>query len=274
MAATIAGIVCEEIVDQFQEQVDILEGPSARKGYLCNWTDRFTVAIGLLGYSHATSIGAGITIKSGLPYPEVPTMYAARVMIEPRGKPFQGPYQIAWPQCIVWCEYRIMPWSFGGTDDQFNQFGGPWIFAEQQLSSSCEWITVPGRGTRFATSGKPTGQDYGFRLAIVDMIVTLHRVPYLPTNQVLGLAGYCNTGTLFGVAPGKLLFNGCDTHRTNSSDGTYNNDCTFKFAARSQRWDYAYDVTTGAWDQVQTPGGSPFVPNTDLSVAIPSVFGY
>jgi hypothetical protein len=274
VALTINGVVCQEIVDQFAESFDLLEGPAARKGFLCDWTDRYRVAIGLLGYAHATAIGAGITLLVGASYPELPTLYAHDITIEPKGQPFQGPAQIAWPKCIVWANYRAMQWSFTGLDDQLNQFGGPWVFAEQQLSSSVEWITVPGRATKFAGSGKQTGQDYAFRIAICDMIVTLHRVPYLPTNQVLGLAGSINNASLFGVGTGKLLFNGCETHRTTSSDGTYNNDVTFKFAARTQRWDYAFDPSVGAWDQVQNSGGTPFVPSTDLSIAIPSVFGY
>ncbi len=45
----INGVNCQEIVADFSEEYDILKGPSAKKGFICLWADRFTVANGLLG---------------------------------------------------------------------------------------------------------------------------------------------------------------------------------------------------------------------------------
>jgi len=47
MAITINGVSCEEIVHNYGEGAT-LQGLSSRKGYLCDWDDRFTVAKGLL----------------------------------------------------------------------------------------------------------------------------------------------------------------------------------------------------------------------------------
>lgn len=276
MAITINGIVCQEIVDQFSEQFDLLNGPTAKKGFLCNWGDRYTVAVGLLGLNYSQSIGVGITIHTPMPYPEISTMYANRIEIEPKGPPTQGTHQLQYPQCIVWCYYQCLPWSFSGLDDPSGQNSlGAYIYAEQQMDSSVEWVSVPGRYTKFATGGKPTGSDYGFRLAIVEMLITIHRMPYLPSTQVLSLSGYINNQTFLGVKAGYLLFNGTRTHQTRSTDGTINTDVTYSFSARSQRWDYAYNPAKPGWDQVlDSATGQPFIPSTDLSVAIPQAFQY
>lgn len=276
MATIINGIYCDEIIEGFGEAVDFKEGPSAKKGFICNWNDRFTVARGLLGANNAVSVGGFITVKTPAPYPEQAYMYAHTIEIEPKGQPFQGTYQTAWPKAIIWCHYKSLQWAFSGFDDPGgqNQFpGANFIYAEQQINSSAEWLTVPGHSTLFKTSGKPTGQDYGFRMAIVDMIITFHRVPYLPAAQDFALAGFINNALFLGVATGKCMFNGYQTHQTRNSDGTVTTDVTANYQARSVRWDYSFDGVAGAWDQVVMPDGStPFIQTADLESTIPSSY--
>ncbi len=174
----------------------------------------------------------------------------------------------------MWTYYNCMPWSFGTEDDAFNQIA-PYIYAEQQLNSSCEWVTVPGRGTKFQSTGNSTGADYGFRLAIVDLVITLHRVPYLPSAAVLAAAGSINSIPYLGVNTGQLLFNGSQTHRTHTTNGTSSTDVTYLFAARSQPWDFAFNPASGAWERVVSAnGGNPFIPAIDLSQIIPSTYSF
>ncbi len=270
----INGVNCQEIVADFSEEYDILKGPSAKKGFICLWGDRFTVANGLLGLTETASIGGLITLFTPAPYPQIPTMYANRIEIEPKGPPIQSSPQLAYEACIVWTYYNCMPWSFGTGDDAFNQIA-PYIYAEQQLNSSVEWVTVPGRATKFVSSGNSTGQDFGFRIAIVDLVITLHRVPYLPSAQVLASAGSINTTTYLGVGPGQLLFNGSQTHRTHTTNGTSSTDVTYLFAARQYPWDWALNPKTGQWEQVVAAiGSSPLIPAIDLSQIIPSTYSF
>jgi len=280
MATIINGIYCDEIVDGFREAVDFKDGPTARKGFICNWADRFTVARGLLGANNAVHVGGLITIFTPARYPEIPYMYAHTIEIEPKGQPFQGTYQTSWPKAIVWCNYKCMQWAFAGIDDPGaqNQFpGANYIYAEQQMNSSAEWLTVPGHSSLFKSSGKPTGQDYGFRMALVDIIITFHRVPYLPAAQAFSLAGSINSGVFLGVDVGKLMFNGYQTHQTHNTDGTVVTDVTANYQARSVRWDYSFDPLAaggaGAWDQVVKPDGTtPFIESADLSATVPGAF--
>lgn len=273
MAITINGITCEEIVAGFSEQVDITQGPSARKGFLCDWADRYAVAQGLLGLASATSIGGSITLLAPAQYPEIPTTFCRTVEIQPVGSPTQGPIQLQYPKCIVWANYTTMPWTF----QAFTQLNAanPFTFAEQSISSSVEWITIPGIATRWAGTTRSTGQDYGIRVALVDLQITIHFMPYLPTAQAYLYTGLINNAVYLGAATGQLLYNGCQSRQGAVSDGTFTQDVTYSFTWRSVRWDYAYDAVTGTWKQVTgTDGSTPFISSVDFSQIIPTYYHY
>ena len=106
----IGPIVAQEIVEGYEESVDLQTGPRARKGFLVPWVDRFWVTIGLLGLSRTTSIGGLITLETPLQHPELTTTYAHTVEIQGVGAPFQGPNQIAYDKCILWVNYQTLPW--------------------------------------------------------------------------------------------------------------------------------------------------------------------
>lgn len=275
MPITVNGIVCEEIVDGFEENFDIIQGPAARKGFLCDWTDRYKVVVGLLGLSHATSIGGGITLNTPAQYPEIATTYAHRISVQPVGPPFQGPVQIAWPKCIVWAEYRTAPWSF----QPFNQIDGgtPFIFAEQRLSSSSEMLQIPGAGCKWATSGLYLTQPAGIRLVLIEMEITIKELPYMPSPEVFAAAGKINNAPYLGVAAGSLLFQGVSTQQRAVSDGTFVQEASYRFTARSVRWDYQYDPAQQAFDQVLfkfSLGGQPIISSIDFSIIIPAEYTY
>ncbi len=283
MAMYIGGILCEEIVANFREAFHLIDGPTADKAFICNWTDRFTVARGILGLNTALTIGGFITIHVPLRYPEIPYMYAYQIAIKGVGAPFQGPYQIAFPYAVIMVNYKCTPWAFAGLDDPGGQNqidpSSPYIYAEQEISSSAEMLTVPGKYAFFESSHNASLIPYGFRVALVDLSITLHRLPYLPTPQALNYAGMINNAPFLGVSTGKLMFNGMTTHQTHSTDGTVNTDAAFKFQARSVPWDYGYDGVAGSFDRVvraaSGPGATtPFIESTDLSVVIPGAYFY
>ena len=95
-----------------KRHVDLQQGPSARKGFLVPWVSRFQVAIGFLGLSKTTSIGGLITLNTPLAHPELTHAYAHSVEIQGVGAPTQGGNQLAYDKCIVWVNYKMLPWSF------------------------------------------------------------------------------------------------------------------------------------------------------------------
>jgi hypothetical protein len=258
--------------------VDFHEGPSGRKGFICNWGDRYTVANGLLGINKATTILGLITVNAPMAWPENALMYCHSVEFEPKGPPTQGAKQLQWQKVIVWANYKCTPWNFSGIDDPTGQNEFPnanYIYAEQQMNSSVEILTVPGRATRFRSNpNHTTGTDAGFRLSLVEIIITYHRVPYLPSAQAFQLAGAINNQPFLGVNTGQLMFNGYQTHQTRNTDGTVTTDVTAGFTARSLRWDYGFDPVAGAFDQIVMPDNvTPFIQAQDLSQTVPLGFG-
>lgn len=276
MAVTIGGVLCQELVNEFDETVELLGGPSANKVYLCDWASRYKVAVGILGLASTTKIGGVITLQTPMPYPEIPTTYAHSVRIKGVGPPFQGARNVAFPFAKVYASFRTMPWSFNPGDSAFTGFG-PFVYAEQKMSSSCEWLHIPGYGCKYSPSGLYLNQPAQIRLVIVTMQISIKQLPYMPSDTVLTSAGLINNAPYLGVNTGSLMFDGCDTTTTAVSDGTYTISADYRFLARNIRWDYQYnpDFTVHDFEQVQFKGGStPLISAIDMSTIIPTQYTY
>ncbi len=278
MSLTIGGILCEEVVADFGEAYDLIDGPTATKAVICNWSDRFTVAQGFLGLNTTVLLGGFITIKVPMRYPEIPYMYAYQIAIKGIGPPYGSSPQMAFPYAMIMVNYKCTPWSFSGIDDQFNQIDPttPLLYAEQSIKSSAEWQEIPNKNSKFEASGNVNLNRYNYKHSIVDMVITFHQIPYLPSNQALTYPGFLNDRLFLGVQPGCLRFDGMDSRRTHSTDGKSTSDVTLTFQARYIRWDYEWDSTPGAqtFARVVKPNGDPFQPLVDLSVVLPAAFRY
>lgn len=252
MSTTINGVVCEEIVSQFSESFDFEAGVQCRKGFLCSWDDRYAVVTGLIGIASSPVVNGAITLNASSPWPELSLAFCRNVSVEPVGRYYEGAEQIAFPQCIVWATYGTLPW-FQNSAVQIDPTNP--LYAEQTLDVSVEYITIPGRALKFS-GGQPVGMDYGVRVALVDMSITFHWLPYVPTNAILA-AGKINETLFLGVNPGHLLFNGVRTTYSQQVDGSSSQDATYSFTFRPiARWDYGLCAETGTWLQIQTMTGS------------------
>ncbi len=257
MARTINGILCDEIIPGYNESAD-QRGVSSRKGYLCNWSDRFTVARGLLGLSSSTGVGGAITLTVPSPHPELYNCYCTSVEFEGKGTPYQGATQLAYPKVIVWATYGTLSYNWGPWQMNIDP-ATPFLFAEQEIDVGVEVVTIPGQSLRFSGGTTKLDQDFGLRIPIVDLKITLHRVPYLPGQAIIAKAGAINDATYLGVAAGQLLFNGAHNRGQLMSDGVYTQDITYSFTARGYPWDYAYNATASAWQKVVKASGSDFI---------------
>lgn len=288
MAVTIAGITCQECVADYNESYDVIQGPAAQKVYLCPWANRFTVIHGILGLSSSPLPGGLITLKLPMAYPELAaestnllaSMYARNVVCTGVGPPVQGTSNIAFTDARIVVAFGNFPWTFEGID--YNQLDPtkPYIYIEQHIDFSAEWITVPGSSV-YVTPAATTiplnqaGQgQWGFFSPTATMTLTMKQVPYLPAPAVLNaLQAPINSATYLGVAPGYLMFGGGQDIRTKSSDGTQTSDFTVSFMYRPiAPWDYVY--VNGVWAQVTTSAGpgNPIIARSDLSTIIPSAY--
>lgn len=275
MSVTINGITCEEIVRDYQESAEIGTGISSRKGYLCDWNSRFAVAQGLLGFTSAAGKNGPVTVTTGMRHPELAYCFVRAVEFEPKGKPTRGAYQTAWDKCIVWASFgpaRNLQWGAVGFGDGTHGF----IYAEQKIATSCEWVTIPGRRLKFYTSNETIKTETGFRIGIAEIEITLHDLPYFPDYTVFNMTGQVNNAPFLGVATGKLVFNGVTTQESASSTGVYTLEATYSFTARTQRWDYGFDGLTNTWDLMVSVGGTHTSPITlaDFSVIFPAGYYY
>ena len=275
MAITINGIVCEEIVANFGEEFDLAQGPRCIKGYYCAWPDRYTVVVGLLGLSTTVSIGGVITLETPAQYPQLATAYCTSVRVEPKGVPFQSSPQLAWPNCIVWAEYRPVPWSFAGIDYMQIDPTAPLIYARQNFDLSMQYYEVAGRSLLYSGKTYGPGQSWSFPCPILNMEVTLIRMPYLPAQNVIAAAtaGPLNSGTFLGCPDGTVMFTGFKNQQTFDSAGNFTQDGTFSFSYRPvAAWDYAFDGKSGSWLQLKTITGAVVMQRTDLTVLFPGYY--
>lgn len=274
MAIVINGVVCQELVNGYTEGVNIQQGPFARKGFLCPWANRFQVAIGLLGLANTTGIGGVITLEFPAQHPELPTTFAHSVDIQGVGSPTEGTKQLQFPNAIIWCNYQTMPWTF----QPFQQIdpSTPFVYAEQRLSSSLEYIQIPGAAATWSTTGFPLQQEFSYRTVLIDMQITIRNMPYMPSPASLTYGGTVNQATYLGVAAGQLMFMGIDTYSGAASDGSLQQEATYKFTARSIPWNYQYNPDPGSgghkFDLVKF-NGNPLIPLTDFTQIIPTTYG-
>lgn len=270
MALFVNGILCQEIVRQYEESADWDKGPMGTKGFLCRWIDRFTVANGLLGLATATTVGGVITLNLPMKHPELNSAYVRAIEIEPKGPPIQGPVQLAFSNCIIWAHYGCIPWSFSGINLGNIDPATPLIYAKQNINIVTEVKTIPGAKAYFQSLNKPTGMDYGFPVCIVEMEITFMHVPYLPSQQVLQLSqNPINEVTFLGCAPGTVFFLGMKSDQSFDTSGSFDQNLTMAFKYRPiAPWDQDWNGT--AWDTVLgSQGGDPLIGRSDLNQLIP-----
>lgn len=277
----INGIACNELVSEFAEGIGD-RGPWARKGYICAWTDRFTLANGMLGLSsHVGGPGGPITITRPYIYPESSNLYAREIDIQGVGKPFQGPKQLAWDFAIVRVNFGVPTWGAATGDDPFGSNsidpGMPFIYATQELDFSTEWVTIPAKDEKGKSAlkfgnGNPMHTDWGFQLARADMSITLHKFPWMPAQAIMSaLTKQFNDAIFLNCEIGKCRFNGAKLNRTASADGTFTQDLAYSFSYRPiAPWDYAFDPESGSWQRVLSVAtGNPLATYSDLTVLFP-----
>ena len=272
MALIINNILCEEIgrKDGLKEEIDIIRGPTARKGYLVEWDLRYQVASGLLGYTTGTLFN-NISLVLPQKYPEINGIYANHITIEPVGSPSQGINQIQWPYCIIWTEYSRLPW-LANPINELDQ-NTPILFATQRVSLSSEYVTIPGMNLKFASSGNSlTDQNYAFRMALMEYSLEYKQMPLLIDWTAMGkYIGTTNEHMFLNVPPGQVLFNGMTTEPTCTYNGTYTQDVAYSFTIRTVPWDYSYDSKAQVWDQVVgVASGNPVINRTDWTNILPN----
>ena len=126
----------------------------------------------------------------------------------------------------------------------------------------------------FLANGHKLYVPPSIRTTNIGMRITLHRVPFINAAVYINAGkNPINNATFLGVPAGYLLFNGADTQMQASTDGTYTQEITLDYTARSiLRWDEAFDPDGVSGPQQVRYNGAALITRSDLSLTIPSAY--
>jgi hypothetical protein len=280
MSATINGVSCDELVEGLSEGIHG-EGPVAVKKYLCDWSSRYAVANGLLGL--ATNSGGengSIVFGSGpARYPESPNLLAREVGIEGVGQPTQGTSQIQFPKAVITVNYGVTPWQPVVYPQMSFDPAQPFVYATQRISFTRETITIPNSQLYLANGNRLDDTPFGMPIPNAVLTLTLQRVPFLPSAATVwnAMRKPLNNATFLGIPAGYLKFEGLENNEEAMSDGTYSQQVTYTFVARSRlRWDETYDKDPAVTDPQQirrgSSAGTAILERSNLAALIPSAY--
>jgi hypothetical protein len=282
---TIGGVPAYELVEGFGEGYDLLSGPTARKAYLVNWTQRHAFAVGLLGLSNTQSVGGSIQLQTPLPYPELNTIYAKSIEVIPVGNPIQGPNQIAWPAAKVIANFSALPWSFSGLESPSAPYQNidpatPLVWCQQDITTSTEYQSVNTVGLVTAAGNLLKDLHWEMPIFRADISLTFLKMPYYPAQQIFTVGkSQMNSAKFLGLAPGYVMFMGSSQKESRDTAGNFTRDVTFNFTYRNLQWDYTWDGVGNpmagfppGFYQVKTTGGAPMIQSSDLNQLIPSAY--
>lgn len=225
----------------------------------------------LLGFRTLTG-GAGGTITSRGPHqhPLSPNLFCQSAIVT---EGFGGPalnangYPIYNGGAIIRATYR--PWLPSPVEMTPNELlqqidpSTPILWCTQELEGDVEPYSIPSIGLVFTDTGKPTNHPYRFLLPVMNMSLTYHKVPYMPTTVFRSMRGKVNSTTFLGAPQGYVLFKKYRTTRDVQSDGSIAQKLQLLFVERDSNtgayWNTLPRVNSSGtveWQQVKATGGS------------------
>ena len=277
-SATIAGVPCIELVRGNDEGIASGRGPELTKAYACNWADRFKVANALIGVTTVYTSGGPVSFDLPLRHPESPNAFARDVKITGRGKPYQGPYQLAFDVAEITVRYAAPAYGIIPSPEESMQGFDPdttFIYCTQSINHAEEMIEIPGNCLVYQASGgnKPFVKPLMVPFAHAVFSLTFHEMPYLPVNT-LQYYNHTNNGKFLGISgQGKVRFKGSGTVRNWSTTGPPTQTVTNTYEYRpSYDWNMMpnpIDSTSSDWAKVSYKDGSLLYPYADLMQTLP-----
>lgn len=220
----------------------------------------------LLGY--AKKAGGSIYFQGPHQYPLDPTgrslCYQADVVGV--GKPITNSdgYPAYDNGFFIDAVYRVPPVPMYAAQDPENLMGidpaTPLLWVSQELDFENDFILLEKSQYKLASDSSQSTVPVRIELGITTMVLTFHRVPYMPTSLIRSLRGQVNNGTFLGASTGCVLFKGCRTKMDWNTDGSYLKSVQCIFQERTQAWNKVFRPDTLAWDTLQDGSGNgPYV---------------
>lgn len=146
--------------------------------------------------------------------------------------------------------------SLGVTEAELNAL----LWAEQEIDSFVEVITLPGTNVVWWESDKPVASPIAMAIIIQTMDIFYHQYPQMPATLIRPYLGRLNSTTFLGNARGTVMCKRSKTRRVVDSTGRMAQQFGISFHQREYDWnmepviakkmngdDFAY---TGRWDYI------------------------
>jgi hypothetical protein len=144
--------------------------------------------------------------------------------------------------------------------------GASFAFVSIDSDYSGDFVTNPGAGYKFVTSGKPVDKGVGFPVPQTKYVVTLHNLVEVDDDLFDGYIGKVNgdqfilnvKGKSINRPPGTVLFVGASDKQqgTTGEDPKYQVEMTFLARPEGFEFNKLFDPTTGLRDYVVVQSGA------------------
>lgn len=242
-----------EMTEGLTEGVDS-EGLWAKKPYGVLWKDRLQFCRDVMGVS-SQSGGINGTWQRQFPlqYPDDNLLYARSIEISPV-KPWYTTTPLSYKQAVVVVTFRAPDWNVTTNDDplflnslsQDPTENAGLTYCTQELDWGAEWLSIPTSDATYLSSGqKVTGASLSRRIVVCRMVLTYHKLPYMPLAKIFTYSDVLNDSTFLGRPRGTVMLEGSKTIRERDAAGTITQKLTISLKTRNPDW-----------NQVMLPNGS------------------
>lgn len=217
----------------------------------CKWSDRQSIAVGMLG----NSVAGVYTLPEA--YYAVPAWVCKK--IECRGVGIASPDPVNGFISFPYCTLDI---SFGVPDFQNNQ-----LVSEMELDFSSNSVAVDQTSATFkyaSGANVPPSALPAYRLTTVFGSIKLYNRSTLNTGLYIPSMDNTNSTTFQGVSAGKVMFKGARTDRIFTAVGLLQYNVTLLFELNPRGWDAILQPGVGWTTYTFLSGSAPWT-SSDLN---------
>lgn len=266
-------------VDYFTKGVD-QSGPFYRVQYHIESYDDINIFIGTLTGEAVQSGGIDGSTARVVPHrhPLAPLLSCvSATLVEPLGEPILNAngYPDYDGGALIQAEYRASNLEFGPAADVLNGFDPdtPILWATQELDFGSETYTIDRGEFTYASgplSGSTTGVAAKISIPITTMILTFHRLPYMPMGRVRSKIGKVNDAVFLGAEAGCVLFKGAKTTREFNTDGSIVQKVQLIFEERTalHKWNWLPSRKKFTWYEVKDSDNERMYKTTSLTTLV------
>lgn len=233
------------------------------QGYFVPWEYRRTFARDLLAPTQIIGGPDGSwQISTPYRYPEEDEngnpiqLYAFTIQGQSEGTLTVPSNPIEYSDAFIQVTYRVPPFMASGAIDPFfiNSFtqdpleNSALLWADQRLGSAYQEIPETENSYYWEGTVVKANTSVARRIQIQEMIITFHRVPYMPITKFRLFQDSLNDREFLGCETGTVFFGGATTERKSWVDGSVTQTVQMIFRWRTEDWNKYFRPSTKKWE--------------------------